>query len=1105
MKYAELKKFISEEMKIEDGKNYQPVMILTLNQKHGEASKEEIIKKLQKYNPSLPPNHFNDCPVFDVLQKHKVVEFDSSKNMYRLLNYDQIDTFFGRKAKITKLCEKKIRNPFGIKLSLETIDDVISEFRDWLETDEAQNHLKTIENEKQEVKDLMKKLAAMDKNSPEFTDEVLYGLLPYFKNSYAKRTSTFPVFRNIKAFLKSYDYTDTDWNNIANMIFNLAYDFQKSPEKLEELIEKFTANKKYNRMIQTGAISPILFCINDKYPLINNRIRQTYKEFSYVLGWNDKISRKLVDYSDSIKKCQKLINELQVDELKNLTVFDVFCYWYDHIRKTEELEEIIEDSDVVGKEIDDVNFEEYLSTVKLEGKKSFEPHSLPDPQRIKIRDIIQNCEKGRWEIPNFQRYFDWKEKDIRDLLESIFRDYYVGSFLLWDIDKEPPLRIEPILGTNPKDAQTLSIILDGQQRMTSIIYAVKAPKISTNRIKRPVYFYVDFGTYIASERENEEFILTLDHQLSDEECFRKLLFPFYELENYEDWIYRFEDFLDKLSIGDSQKLKDMRRIMQKKLGHMYDGFEIPFITLPSSLEIAKVVDIFEQINTKGKTLNVFDLLNAKLSTFDIELKTLWQDSFHNFDQIKEYKSLEKLPIYILQTISLLNHDYYLCSKEDLLNIYENIFESSELVFEEVWEDVSGFVDDAIKKLENLRDGFGVKDRKNLPYAPTIPIIAALLKDIDERDNIADCNKKIDMWYWSSVFGLSYSSSADSQLTTDFREMQKWFENDENVPKIVERVRREYRATINLREIQSTSNAIFRGALSLVALRGAIDFNTDRALENARTNDKHHLFPKAAFKNSRIGTVLNYTWLSGETNRNIVRDKKPSLYIPEFIKKNYGNDVPKFLSVLQSHFISKEAYEFLLKDDYNGFIAEREKSLIKEIGKRIGAEAGEESQTLLSPEKEFENELLVEETFKKCDDYAHLVDRYFRPKGLKWISRYLPKEKVKEVKILTSIDTVNEELRDSFKALRKQMSHDGINCELKVISDNKLKGQIHGRWLITKDDCFSFQSVDTVSRGSYDEIRGGASRPPFDEWWKNSLDIVDDWNKINQNKMVNEKT
>lgn len=78
-----------------------------------------------------------------------------------------------------------------------------------------------------------------------------------------------------------------------------------------------------------------------------------------------------------------------------------------------------------------------------------------------------------------------------------------------------------------------------------------------------------------------------------------------------------------------------------------------------------------------------------------------------------------------------------------------------------------------------------------------------------------------------------------------------------------------------------------------------------------------------------------------------------------------------------------------------------------------------------------------------------------------------------------------------------MANDNISCQMKVVVDNKLKGSIHGRWLITRDGCFNFQSVDTVARGAYDDIRGGATKPPFDEWWNNSLDIIDDWNKIKE--------
>src|SRR5206468_8385716 len=134
--------------------------------------------------------------------------------------------------------------------------------------------------EKQEVKDLMKKLDTMDKNSPEFVDWVLYGLLPYSKTKYAKRVSTFPAFMNIKLFFKNYNYSEEDWHLVANMIYSLAKKFQQSPENLQQWINEFTSDHIHSRSIQCGSMSPILFCINDKFPIVNNRVIYTYNDFS---------------------------------------------------------------------------------------------------------------------------------------------------------------------------------------------------------------------------------------------------------------------------------------------------------------------------------------------------------------------------------------------------------------------------------------------------------------------------------------------------------------------------------------------------------------------------------------------------------------------------------------------------------------------------------------------------------------------------------------------------------------------------------------------------------------------------------------------------------
>lgn len=1087
-------------MKMEQGKNYQPVMIRTLNQNDGKATKEKIIEELAEANPEFPKSYFNNSAVFEVLTNHLVVTYDENNKMYYLPDYETFSP--AEKAHITMSCDDKIKNPFNLKINILDTKELATKFLEWLNSEKTVEDIKVIDNEKIEVKELMKKLGQLDKSSKEFVDLVLYGLLPYAKTKYAKRISRFPVFLNIKTFLKGYEYTEDDWKNIANRIYNLAHDFQKEPQNIEQQIDEFTSNKRYTRMIQCGSISPILFCINDVYPVINNKIIRTYRDFSHAFGWGDKMSQKLMDYTDNLKKCKKLIDFLEIEELKNCTNFDLFCWWYDEYQKEEfeEKSDNDEDEDEPSRvEIENIEFGGFLSQLNLEDHKKFEPHALRNPERIKIREIIQNANKGKWQLPNFQRYFDWTKTDIRDLLESIFRDYYIGAFLLWENEGNPPLKTMAIEGVDVNDDVKIDmIILDGQQRITSLYYAIHPSGKPTKKIRKPVYFYINFAKFLKGI--DEGVIEVLEEKLSREESIHKLLFPIYEIEKYDEWIDMFEDKIGTPSSESYGKLKDVRRIIEKKIKHFIDGFEIPYVSLPPSMELNQVTDIFERINTKGKTLTVFDLLIATLNLYNIDLRRLWDDVERNYPKLKEYNSRDKLPIYILQSMTLSYHPLSQCSRQDILEIYKNVFQSLDVPFEDAWEESAQYINKAILKLENLRDGYGVKNRKALPYLPTIPILASLLKEIDGMENKVECLSKLDKWYWSSIFSEHYSSGVDGKLSADFREMQDWFKDKIKAVKVVENLYRKFGTALNLREIKRENNAIFRGVLSLLSLEGAPDFNTNLSLENAPNNDKHHIFPKDSFKkHESINSILNMTWLSDDTNRKIIRAQKPSVYIKKFIEEKYGGDFTKFQNNISKHFINEKTYQCLINDDLNGFIGEREKILLEKIANVIGIKQSDVSGTLLSPKTPFDNEIIVEETFQKCDEYVHWVDKFFRVKGLKWLSRYLPKENIKEIKILTSIDTANEELRDMFKAFKKQMVNDNISCQMKVIVDNKLKGSIHGRWLMTRNDCFNFQSVDTVARGSYDDIRGGATKPPFDEWWNESLDIIEDWNKINDSK------
>ena len=56
--------------------------------------------------------------------------------------------------------------------------EILVQYKEYIITNEAKKHVQTMENEKKEVQELMDRISQLDRKSPEFTELVLYGLLP---------------------------------------------------------------------------------------------------------------------------------------------------------------------------------------------------------------------------------------------------------------------------------------------------------------------------------------------------------------------------------------------------------------------------------------------------------------------------------------------------------------------------------------------------------------------------------------------------------------------------------------------------------------------------------------------------------------------------------------------------------------------------------------------------------------------------------------------------------------------------------------------------------------------------------------------------------------
>jgi len=83
-------------------------------------------------------------------------------------------------------------------------------------------------------------------------------------------------------------------------------------------------------------------------------------------------------------------------------------------------------------------------------------------EQTKLLELVERAVNHRWSIPEFQRGFVWTPTQVRDLAESLWLDYPIGSLLVWNSGHQAEERIAV-------DAQRPSQwLVDGQQRTTAL-------------------------------------------------------------------------------------------------------------------------------------------------------------------------------------------------------------------------------------------------------------------------------------------------------------------------------------------------------------------------------------------------------------------------------------------------------------------------------------------------------------------------------------------------------------------------------------------------------------------------------------------------------------
>ncbi len=114
----------------------------------------------------------------------------------------------------------------------------------------------------------------------------------------------------------------------------------------------------------------------------------------------------------------------------------------------------------------------------------------------RLIELVKKAYRGEVMLPDFQRNFVWARNDIEELICSLVERMFIGTFLIQRVDpSDVPFKVIPIEGADQIndnfDPKPEIIVLDGQQRITSLFYALYSPDIPLKNTTNPYAFFID--------------------------------------------------------------------------------------------------------------------------------------------------------------------------------------------------------------------------------------------------------------------------------------------------------------------------------------------------------------------------------------------------------------------------------------------------------------------------------------------------------------------------------------------------------------------------------------------------------------------------------------
>ena len=586
---------------------------------------------------------------------------------------------------------------------------------------------------------------------------------------------------------------------------------------------------------------------------------------------------------------------------------------------------------------------------------------------VSLEQILNYIKSGEIAIPEIQRPFVWKPRQVRDLIDSLYMGYPTGYLIM---SQSPDMKLKDgSLSLGKK------IMIDGQQRVTALMTSIVGLEVLGSDFKKR-RIKISFNPKAS---EDDELFKVQDNAILKD---KKWIADIAELfkPDFDQWKFVNDYYQMNPDVNASLMNKILMRLLDIK------NRQIGVISLDKDLNIDEVTEIFIRINSQGAKLNQADFAMSKIAAnteyggndlrkaidyfSHLAVEPEWYEEMKKDDVFMATKYVEKLKWLKDDRESIFDPDYndilriafmYKFGRAKLKDLVSLLggrdFETreyKEIIAEESFAKLSDGVIDFMNQYTFQNFVLGIKSagfissklinsQMTLDFAYTL----YLLLNNDPAIEKSHIKHYVAKWFVMSTLTSRYIGSPETQMDFDIKRIRErgfltFFQEVEEA---------NLSETFwNVRLVQNLETQVFNSPFFNVFLAAQI-YEGDNALFSNGTKvsylitlmgDVHHIFPKQYLRqngyNEKIqyNQIANFTYLDTQVNKEI-SNEAPNEYFKNAINSCekgsalYGNitDIGTLKLNMEGNCIPLDIVD-MDYTSYPDFLVARRKLMAKKI-------------------------------------------------------------------------------------------------------------------------------------------------------------------------------